>query len=344
MLDYSSFNPGRFVDEDKLTPYSLTLDKLRGHVPAARRGGRGSGGRLRRAPHDRRSAGRPRRRASAGQPPAQHRRRPSLPDGQRLRPDDHDPQRHGRRRVLRSRCRSCPQDTNMTSLGVVKVPDGLPGPARPGRVLLPDPRSSSDSGRLTSVYPALVYPGALAQRLRRRPGHRRRHAALGLHARPDRHDAAHGRQDRRQARSSSCRVRPPSCRTATARSRSRTSPSRPGRADHHGLRRIGQAVRLAVDPPGSSWPPGSSASRCSRLVGPALGAVRAAAPHLGEGDSPQGRTLRVEYAGSPAARTRRSTAPSTQLAQRHGDALEQLRTRAANPTDGRGRGIRADVD
>ena len=28
MLDYASFNPGRFVDEDKLTPYSLTLDEF----------------------------------------------------------------------------------------------------------------------------------------------------------------------------------------------------------------------------------------------------------------------------------------------------------------------------
>ena len=28
MLDYASFNPGRFVDEEKLTPYSLTLDEF----------------------------------------------------------------------------------------------------------------------------------------------------------------------------------------------------------------------------------------------------------------------------------------------------------------------------
>ncbi len=39
MLDYTSFNPGRFVDEETLTPYALTLDEFAvTYVPAQERG------------------------------------------------------------------------------------------------------------------------------------------------------------------------------------------------------------------------------------------------------------------------------------------------------------------
>ena len=50
MLDYASFNPGRFVDEEKLTPYSLTLDEFAVTYQPPGTHGRGPGGRLRRAP------------------------------------------------------------------------------------------------------------------------------------------------------------------------------------------------------------------------------------------------------------------------------------------------------
>ena len=52
MLDYTSFNPGRFVDEEKLTPYSLTLDEFERDLSAVRRAGRRAGRRLRRPPDD----------------------------------------------------------------------------------------------------------------------------------------------------------------------------------------------------------------------------------------------------------------------------------------------------
>ena len=47
-----------------------------------------------------------------------------------------------------------PQDTNMTSLGVVKVPDGLPEQLGTRRLLLPDP-GAADHGRVHVGYPAL---------------------------------------------------------------------------------------------------------------------------------------------------------------------------------------------
>ena len=51
------------------------------------------------------------------------------------------------------------------------------------------------------------------------------------------------------------------------------------------LRRIGQAVRLAVDPPGCRGPLDPRVRR-ARDRRTARGAVRAAAPHLGQGDAP----------------------------------------------------------
>ena len=44
MLDYASFNPGRFVDEEKLTPYSLTLDEFAVTYQPAGHAGAGQAG------------------------------------------------------------------------------------------------------------------------------------------------------------------------------------------------------------------------------------------------------------------------------------------------------------
>ncbi len=90
-----------------------------------------------------------------------------------------------------------PQDTNMTSLGVVKVTDGLPEQLGLVGFFYPT-QAPLDTRRLHLGLPRAHQSRAHAQRLRGRPRDRRRHAALGLHARPDRHDAAHRRQDRRR--------------------------------------------------------------------------------------------------------------------------------------------------
>ena len=50
-----------------------------------------------------------------------------------------------------------PQDSRMTSIGVIKVPDGLP--VQLGLVGFFYPTAQElDTGALTSVYPDLVYP------------------------------------------------------------------------------------------------------------------------------------------------------------------------------------------
>ena len=50
-----------------------------------------------------------------------------------------------------------PQDANMTSLGVVKVPDGLPEQLGLVGFFYPTAQKLS-TGALTSIYPALFYP------------------------------------------------------------------------------------------------------------------------------------------------------------------------------------------
>ncbi len=66
MLDYSSFNPGRFVDEERLDAVLADARRLRRHVPAVRRAGRRAGGRLRRAPDHAVRRARSRSRARCG--------------------------------------------------------------------------------------------------------------------------------------------------------------------------------------------------------------------------------------------------------------------------------------
>ena len=107
MLDYASFNPGRFVDEEQLTPYSLTLDEFDvTYQPSGTRGAGQAGDFVAHLTTQLAGRGAPDGRR-ARQPPARDRRRPRLPHGQRLRADDHDPRRRRRRRVRASRCRSC---------------------------------------------------------------------------------------------------------------------------------------------------------------------------------------------------------------------------------------------
>ena len=66
MLDYTSFNPGRFVDEDGCTPYSLTLDEFERHLPAVGHARRRAGGRLHRPPDHAARGGGAARRARCG--------------------------------------------------------------------------------------------------------------------------------------------------------------------------------------------------------------------------------------------------------------------------------------
>ena len=204
----------------------------------------------------------------------------------------------------------------MTSLGVVKVPDGLPEQLGSRRLLLSDPGAAPDR-RVLLDLPRARQPGRLAQRLRRRPRDRRRHAPLGVHARSDRHDAAHRRRAPASTRSSSPRARRRSCRTGSAPSPSRTS-RRPGprgtSARSSGSSRCRSTGMLV----------GSLGARLRRARDPgsARGALRAASADLGEGRPRRGIPCASSTRASRAARIPTLDDAVGQFAQRHGDALE----------------------
>jgi cytochrome c biogenesis protein len=155
LLDYSSFNPGRFVGADTLTPYSLTLDRFDvSYVPAGEQGS-GQAGDF--AAHLTTREGDA---SSEGEVRVNH---PLDVAGDRiyLMGNGYAPTITVRNadgeEIFHDSVPFLPQDTNMTSLGVVKVPDGLPeqmglvGFFYPTQVPL-------DTGAFTSGYPALINP------------------------------------------------------------------------------------------------------------------------------------------------------------------------------------------
>lgn len=162
MLDYTSFNPGRFVDEDALEPYALTLDRFDvTYEPYGEPGSGQAGDFVANLTTQR-----------AGEEPASGEVRVNHPlemAGDRIylmgngyaptitiRDADGDV-------VYSESVPFLPQDTNMTSLGVVKVPDGLAdssgAPEQMGLVGFFYPTQAPlDTGAFTSAYPDLVLP------------------------------------------------------------------------------------------------------------------------------------------------------------------------------------------
>ena len=125
-----------------------------------------------------------------------------------------------------------PQDANLTSIGVVKVPDGLRRAARHGRASSTrrrrsSPRAPTPRATPTSILPVLtlnVYEGDL--------GIDGGDADLGVHARPLGHGAAHRRRHRRRLDRAEAGRDAPSCRTGSAPSRSSTPNPDAGEGDY----------------------------------------------------------------------------------------------------------------
>ncbi len=156
MLDYASFNPGRFVDEEQLTPYSLTLDEFAVTYQPAGETGAGQAGDF--AAHlTTLVAGET---AQTGEVRVNH---PLDMAGDRiyLMGNGYAPTLTIRDAdgeiVFSESVPFLPQDTNMTSLGVVKVPDGLPEQLGLVGFFYPT-QASLPTGAFTSIYPALVNP------------------------------------------------------------------------------------------------------------------------------------------------------------------------------------------
>lgn len=156
MLDYTSFNPGRFVDENTLAPYSLTLDRF--DVTYQPYGAQGSGqaGDFVANLTTQRAGEQP----ESGEVRVNH---PLEMAGDRIylmgngyaptitiRDADGDV-------VFSESVPFLPQDNNMTSLGVVKVPDGLREQMGLVGFFYPT-QAPLESGAFTSAYPDLVLP------------------------------------------------------------------------------------------------------------------------------------------------------------------------------------------
>ena len=155
-LGYTSFNPGRFVDTENLSPYSLTLDSFDvSYVPVGE-AGQGMAGDF--------AANLTTR--EPGQDPKQQTVRVNHPvdmagDRVYLMGNGYAPTITVRNPagdvVFREDVEFLPQDTNMTSLGVVKVPDGLA--EQLGLVGFFYPTAATlHSGAFTSAYPSLANP------------------------------------------------------------------------------------------------------------------------------------------------------------------------------------------
>jgi len=155
MLDYSSFNPGRFVDEERLTPYSVTLDDFGVRYTPVGEAGAGQAGDF--AAHVTTQLG------SGTQDGVVRVNHPLEIAGDRvyLMGNGYAPtitiKNAAGKVVFDESVPFLPQDANMTSLGVVKVTDGLPQQLGMIGFFYPT-QAPLASGAFTSAYPALVNP------------------------------------------------------------------------------------------------------------------------------------------------------------------------------------------
>ena len=155
-LGYTSFNPGRFVDTEALTPYSVSLDRFDVTYVPFGEPGQGQAGDF--AAHV--------TTALPGEAPEERTIRVNHPTdiaGDRiyLMGNGYAPTVTVRDAagdvVFRESVPFLPQDTNMTSQGVIKIPDGLDDQV--GLVGFFYPTAAAlDTGALTSAYGDLTNP------------------------------------------------------------------------------------------------------------------------------------------------------------------------------------------
>lgn len=156
LLDYSSFNPGRFVDTNTLAPYSMTLDRFDvSYVPPGQPGSGQAGDFAANV-----TTLTPDGSRQEGQVRVNH---PLDVQGDRvyLLGNGYAPTVTIRNaqgdEVFHDSVAFLPQDANMTSLGVVKVADGMPEQLGLIGFFYPT-MDTLTSGALTSTYGDLEYP------------------------------------------------------------------------------------------------------------------------------------------------------------------------------------------
>lgn len=163
LLDYTSFNPGRFVDDDALEPYALTLDRFDVTYQPLGEQGEGQAGDF--------VANLTTQHAGGDPEPGEVRvNQPLEMAGDRiyLMGNGYAPTLTIRdpdgEIVFSESVPFLPQDASMTSLGVVKIPDGLTDPidGLPEQMALQGffypTQAALNTGAFASAYPALVLP------------------------------------------------------------------------------------------------------------------------------------------------------------------------------------------
>ena len=156
MLDYTSFNPGRFVNEDALAPYSMTLDEFEVTYQPVGAPGQGQAGDFVAQLTTQLAGEQP----QSGEVRVNH---PLDMAGDRvyLMGNGYAPTLTVRdpdgEVVFSEPVPFLPQDNNMTSLGVVKIPDGLSDQLGLVGFFYPT-QAPLTTGAFTSAYPALVNP------------------------------------------------------------------------------------------------------------------------------------------------------------------------------------------
>lgn len=152
---YDSFNPGRFFDDTRLTPYRLTLDELKAVYETENRDALGQAIDFTARVTIDGEGGEASREVKVNEPLYEYGTdvyllgngyAPTItvrdPDGEIVFTDS---------------IPFLPQDANLTSIGVVKVPDGLAEQIGMVGFFYPT-QSTLSSGAYTSSYPDLVYP------------------------------------------------------------------------------------------------------------------------------------------------------------------------------------------
>lgn len=156
LSDYSSFNPGRFVDGTGLVPYSLTLDDFRVAYRLPGTPGAGQAENF-----DAQITVR-----QPGEEDTETSVRVNHPitvanDRIYLLGNGYAPTltvRNGDGDIVFSESQPfLPQDSNMTSLGIIKIPDGLPKQVGLVGFFYPT-QGTLPSGAFTSIYPDVVDP------------------------------------------------------------------------------------------------------------------------------------------------------------------------------------------
>lgn len=156
LIDYSSFNPGRFVDGTGLEPFSMTLDEFSVRYQDPGTAGAGQAGDFVAAVTMRRPGGEPEERDIRVNYPLEYAGDRIYLLGNGYAPTITIRDAEGTI-VYRESQPFLPQDSLMTSLGVVKVPDGLPEQLGLIGFFYPT-QAELDTGAFTSTWPDLVNP------------------------------------------------------------------------------------------------------------------------------------------------------------------------------------------